>query len=181
MSAQENSPTTYGKQKFAIEKLFSCSQDVIVRPGLVIGNGGLVKEMINFIKKRKVVPLVNGGKQPIQTLYIDDLILAIDKIIEKNLQGSFTIAEPSAITYEKFYRDINYAFNLNAKFISVPYTLFYVAIAFADALKIQLAVSKDSLIGLKNLRVYEVEESLKKLEIEPISFQDSLQRICNTI
>lgn len=177
MSAQENSPTTYGKQKFAIEKLFNSAQDAVVRPGLVLGNGGLVKDMIDFIKRKKIIPLVDGGKQPIQTIYIDDLVLAIDKIFEKNIHGLFTIAANETISYNQFYKDICKAFNLNATFIYVPYRLFYAAISFADALKIQLAVSKDSLIGLKNLRVHEVEESLRKLGIEPRKLNQSLKMI----
>lgn len=177
MSAQEGSTTAYGQQKFAIEKLFSSSQDVIIRPGLVLGTGGLLKDMVEFIKKRKVIPLVSGGKQPIQTIYIDDLVWAIDKILEKNLKGIFTIAEQEAITYKEFYRELCLAFHLRARFISVPYTLFYVAVAFADALKIQLAVSKDSLVGLKNLKAHAVEESIKKVGIVPRNFRESLVEI----
>jgi nucleoside-diphosphate-sugar epimerase len=179
MSADENASSIYGKQKYEIEKLFNAGQDTIVRPGLVIGNGGLLKSMIKFIKNRKLIPLVSGGKQPVQTIYIDDLILALDKIIEKNLQGTFTIASPDVITYKEFYNEVCKAFNLNAKFISIPYRLFYTVIAFAEALKIELAVSKDSLKGLKNLRVHEVEDSLKKIEMHPRSIEIALQCLAN--
>lgn len=177
MSAQKDSPSIYGKQKFAIEKLFNSSQDVVVRPGLVIGNGGLVKDMIEFIKKRKVIPLVSGGKQPIQTIYINDLVLSVDKILEKNLKGTFTVSEPEAITYKQFYKEVCSVFNINAKFISVPYSLFYVAIVFADALRIHLAVSKDSLVGLKNLKAHEVKNTLAQIGISPKSYNESLLEI----
>ncbi len=177
MSAQENAPTIYGKQKFAIEKLFNSPQDIVIRPGLVIGNGGLIKDMIAFIKKRKVIPLINGGKQPIQTLYIDDLVLAIDKIVEKNINGTLTISESEPITYKQFYRELCSVFGFNVKFISVPYYLFYAAISFADALKMQLTVSKDSLVGLKNLKVHEVNNSILEIGFVPRNFKKGLRSL----
>ena len=54
MSSRPDALSDYGKQKFIIEKLFNTKEDVIIRPGLVLGDGALAKEIFTFIKKKKI-------------------------------------------------------------------------------------------------------------------------------
>jgi nucleoside-diphosphate-sugar epimerase len=65
------SPVTdsyYGKSKLAVEVFFK--DELIIRPALVLGNGGLFGRLQTQLKKTKYVPLLNGGKQIIQTILL---------------------------------------------------------------------------------------------------------------
>ena len=78
-SARSDALSAYGKQKHAVEALFSGPFDAVARPGLVIGNGGLFRRIADDLRTRRIVPLVGGGMQPLQTIHIDDLCAALER------------------------------------------------------------------------------------------------------
>src|SRR5215831_17467091 len=68
ISAHEAALSQYGKQKFLCEKLFDSAVDTIVRPALVLGHGGLFQRMSEYLQKGRRIPLIDGGRQPMQTV-----------------------------------------------------------------------------------------------------------------
>ncbi len=97
-SAHNSAESHYGKTKLECEKLIDLSTDVILKPGLVIGKRGLASELIKTIKKSSFFPLIGAGKQPIQTIYINDVCIIVEAVIEKKMSGLFYIAETNTIT-----------------------------------------------------------------------------------
>jgi len=61
MSAHDGAESVYGRQKLAIEQLFNTKKDISLRGGLIIGNGGIVKEMVMFMRSKHLVPLIGGA------------------------------------------------------------------------------------------------------------------------
>jgi len=166
LSAKESALSTYGKQKFAIEKLFNNKQDIIIRPGLVLGNGGLVGEMIKIIQSKHIIPLIEGGKQPIQVT--SPLIIAesIDLIINKNLTGDFNIASSETYMYKDFYRQLTTSAHTWAFMVPVPHKLLMTAFRTMRLLGINSGVSEDSLKGLKLIdKSVDTLPDLKKIGI----------------
>lgn len=56
ISANSYNSTRYGQEKLAAERLLRFYPHKIVRPGLVIGNGGLVARILNFVNRFPVLP-----------------------------------------------------------------------------------------------------------------------------
>ena len=77
-SAHEEAQSYYGRSKLELERLLSPETDVIIRSGLVIGRegNGLFHRMRDMVRGARVIPLFGGGKQPIQTIHVDDLCAA---------------------------------------------------------------------------------------------------------
>lgn len=177
ISSREDALSNYGKQKFAIEKLFNTDKDIVIRPGLVIGNGGLVKEMTEFIKRKGVVPLIGGGKQPIQTVAVDDLISFIDKALTNEFTGTITIAEQNSITYKEFYKALSNQINAKPVFIPMPFFIAEMILFVAKIIGMKLPVTGENLLGLKNNRYINTTEDLKKTGMEIKTYNESLKRI----
>lgn len=177
ISALQNAKTHYGKQKFYIEQLLDHNKDVIIRPGLVIGNGGLIKEMKDFIVKWKMVPLIDGGEQPIQSVHIDDLITAIYTCIQKELSGTFSIAEPDAVKYKDFYTSIFTGLGMKPRFIPIPYFILYLGTLLLNTIGIPSPISKESLLNVKNLKKIETNHSLETLGLKVSDYKSSLQSL----
>ncbi|MBI4851185.1 MAG: NAD(P)-dependent oxidoreductase [Acidobacteria bacterium] len=177
MSAQVEAESNYGKQKFALEKFFTQENDLVIRPGLVLGSGGLFGQMSSFIRKNPFIPLIDGGKQPLQTIFIDDLVLAIDRGIEKQISGNYTIAEPTAISYQEFYKALCEKLGVEAKFISVPYFLVDLGVTFFSLFKIKLPITKENLLGLKNLKYIDVKKDLNIFGLSVRNYKESLKNI----
>lgn len=177
MSAQPDALSNYGRQKYTIEQLFNTKNDVVVRPGLVLGNGGLLKSMTAFIKKNKIVPLIGGGNQPLQTLDVNELAIAIEKIIEKDLHGTFTVAETEPVTYKEFYKALCAVIRINALFIPLPYFITNITLHLLESMGLAKEISTENLLGLKNLKIQNTENDMNKVGIKISGYKDTLDRL----
>jgi nucleoside-diphosphate-sugar epimerase len=176
-SAHKDAVSHYGKTKMECEIEFDLSKDIILRPGLVIGKKGLAAEIIGRIKNSIYFPLIGGGSQPIQTIYIDDLYLVIESALEKKLNGLFYVAETEAISMKMFYEEI--ACLLNKKLIFIPFPLsflFFICKVF-ETFGIKLPVSSESVLGLKHLVKFDTTNDLNKLGITIKNYRESLIEI----
>ncbi|HEY3742719.1 MAG TPA: NAD(P)-dependent oxidoreductase, partial [Bryobacteraceae bacterium] len=61
-SAVPHARSEYGSTKYRVEQLFKDAGHTIIRPGLVIGLGGLFLRSTRPLRSARIVPLVNGGR-----------------------------------------------------------------------------------------------------------------------
>jgi len=81
--------SNYGISKFRIEKsIKKFNRIIIVRPGLVIGNGGVFKKIKKIARLLPVIPLPDGGKGIVSIVKIENLSEFILKIIKYNAQSN---------------------------------------------------------------------------------------------
>ena len=174
LSAHENAISIYGRQKQECERLFNTKRDCIVRAGIVMGDGGLYKQMSEHIRKGKRVPLIYGGKQPMQSIHIDDLCSIFDSIFEKDISGKYIAAEAEAIPYKEFFTEVGKKFNLKTKFINVPFFFLNLALIIAEAIRFKLPVARENVLGLKHMQSYETKRDLETLGVKIKTFKESL-------
>jgi nucleoside-diphosphate-sugar epimerase len=175
MSAHDEAVSVYGKQKLAVEEVFAEPNGVSLRSGLILGNGGIVKQMSDFIKSKHVVPLVDGGKQPLQVIGVYDLARVIDAAFAPKISGTFTVAHPRVYSYREFYEALGKQLNTKVYFVPVPFGLLLGAMRTINAMHLPLAVNEDSLWGLKKLRSADNKKDLKQLGVE----LDDLKEVLN--
>lgn len=176
-SAHKAAESHYGKTKLACEKLFDLSKDVVLKPGLVIGKKGLAADLINTINRASILPLIGGGKQPIQTIHVDDLCLIVEYAFEREKVGLYHVAEPEAITMKEFYQEIAKQLDQKVRFISFPLPLFHFICKVAEAIGFKLPVSSESVLGLKHLIKFDTKDDLKKLEITLKNCSESIEAV----
>ncbi|MCX6297321.1 MAG: NAD(P)-dependent oxidoreductase [Bacteroidetes bacterium] len=173
-SAHKDAVSHYGKTKMECEKAFDLSKDIVLRPGLVIGNKGLASEIIGRIKRSNLFPLIGGGSQPIQTIYIEDLYLVIESALEKNICGLFHVAETEAITMKMFYQEIASLLNKKIIFIPFPLSFLFFICKISEAIGAKLPVSSESVLGLKHLIKFDTKNDLNKFGITLKNHRESL-------
>ncbi len=168
-SAHEEAQSYYGRSKLELEKLFSLDRDVILRPGLVTGESGdgLYHRMCKMVQNSKVIPLFGGGRQPIQTVRVEDLCLAIQAALEKGLSGLFTIAHPRVFEMRQLLRSIADDLGKKPIFLPFPMAPALLALRLIEGLHIPFPVSSENLIGMKCLRATDTTEDWSRLGIQP--------------
>ena len=177
MSSHEEAISIYGKQKLTIEKAFSALKtSTIVRPGLIVGNGGIVKEMGDIMKSKHVVPVVDGGNQPLQIINVYDLATALYNILEKSLYGRFVVATSEVYKYKDFYKALAKHLDTKVLYIPVPYIALMSVFKVVALLPIKLGVGEDNLKGLKKLISMESASDLKKIGLKPLNLSEALAR-----
>ncbi len=171
------SPVTdsyYGKSKLAVETFFK--DDLIIRPALVLGNGGLFGRLKTQLSKTKFVPLLNGGKQIIQTILLEDLVESSIFLIENQAKGVFHIGHSEKVFYKDFI--LKTAQKLQKKLFFVPISVFLMKliVAFFQLLP-KPPINKDNLTGLLTSKYIDSTSEQNMMPKKWHSFEDSLEEI----
>jgi nucleoside-diphosphate-sugar epimerase len=174
-SAHPLATSQYGKIKTACENLCDPSKDVVLKSGLVLGNGGLFGKMVGSIRKSMFFPIVDGGRQPLQTIFIDDLCTVIEFCLNHDITGQFYVAETQPITYKIFISELAFLLRKRIFFIPVPYFAILGIVWIASQLRIPFPVNSDNVLGLKNLRNFDTKKDMDTFGLQPKNYKESLQ------
>lgn len=173
MSAHSGAESIYGKQKLAIEKLFKGPNCAVIRSGLIMGTGGMVGQMSAFMRSKHVVPLIGGGKQPLQVIAVYDLVNIIKIILTGKQTGTLTIATPEVYTYKTFYKTLSKHLGIVVVFVPVPLSALMGMTKLTTTLHLPISINQDNVLGLKNLRSAKTADDLQKLNVK----LDNLEQI----
>ena len=179
ISADPDSKAIYGRQKAEIEKIFLQDNGTAIRPGLILGNGGVFGKMKTYLQTKRNIPVFNGGTQPVQTVYVNDLAKAIEQIIVQQLSGVFTFCEHDPVHYREFYSELCRQIGVQPRFISIPYWVAGCLIACAKVIGITLPINRDNLEGLRNMKAHPSIEDAKRIGVIPEDYRSNLRRSLN--
>ena len=173
MAAHDAARSVYGRTKLEVEKELlrrGGERAAVVKPGTVIGDGGLVKSIQTLAAKLPALPLFYATKnRRLQTVWIDDLTDAIGKIVERTLAGEFAVADETGVTIREFYSGVAAGKTLVRCWGDGA----LMATAVAEWVGLKLPVSSDNLLGLKYLRHAPTAKTNQALGIRPRRFVQS--------
>ena len=177
MSARRDAANQYGRDKAAIAATFDGPGDLVIRAGLVLGHGGLFHRIRGFIATRRVVPLVGGGGQLIQTVFVEDLTAAIAAGLRLGLSGTLTVAEPEPVHFRELLAETARQMGVRVLFVPVPLRVVEWALRVAALFRLRLPVSADNLLGLGGARPADVREDLRRLGVSVRNYRESLHTL----
>jgi nucleoside-diphosphate-sugar epimerase len=180
MNAHAEAEAYYGRSKFTLEQQMDLSKDLVIRPGFIIGHGGAFHHLKESLLKTRIVPVFDGGRQILQTIYIDDLCQAIGLAVDKELTGLFVVAEPVGVEMCMFFRRVADYFNSRCILVPLPMRFTLNILQFMERLNIPFPLSSENLLGLKHLKYIPTAESLARIGMEVNSFEESL-RLVSTV
>ncbi len=119
-----NPITPYEKSKAKAESLVVEFQEMIpitiVRSALVFGPNKYWQSIIKLAGKN--FPVIGGGKQIWQTIYVDDLVSALAFVLNKKecIGETFVVAEQDKPTLRELYVEIRKGLNTSGKIKTMP-------------------------------------------------------------
>lgn len=158
VAARADARSMYGRDKFALESSLTDERELAIRPGLVLGDGGLFHRITSTVARGPIVPLVAGGHQLIHTVHVDDLTDAVAAAIEEGRSGRMTVAERAPVRFRDLLRETARQMHRRVLFVNVPADLVALVLLSAEKLGISLPVSRDNLIGLQTTELVEPDE-----------------------
>ena len=153
----------------------------IIRPGVIIGGGDVfLKRLLPIFKMSFFVPLFGDGTIKFQPVFIDDVSLAVEKIINNQTTGKniYELAGPRILEYKDFYNYISKCLNRTRVLVPVPLNLMKIIISFAEKTPFSPLTSEQLLLFEKDNILQNIDKSFKNLDINP---QDTLQITKNII
>jgi uncharacterized protein YbjT (DUF2867 family) len=176
----------YHRTKAQSEQLLKDSglQYAIVRPSLIVGRlagkreSKLVSRYMGFIKsKRKSVPIIDGGTNRVQPLFIGDLVTSLQKIIDSPSWKNSTIelGGPETVTMREFVERLMRVMEQEKDIKIVPVGLANFVASICEKFQDVPTISKDQVIlsGVDNVCS---ENSIFALaDGQPTSLDDALK------
>lgn len=162
-SAGKHAQSIYGRSKTIIEKNLARHPDVvIVRPGLVIGSGGVFGKIRQWVQKTSYVPLPDGGVFKVPTITIERLCIELINIMElREKRGEYNLFEFELKSLREIVENEGRAIGRVIKIINIPSSFIYVGLFVLDAFKIKKTINSDNLRGLLSNQKASHQSSLK--------------------
>lgn len=172
-SAHSRAQSLYGRSKYYLETRLDTRQDLIVRPGLILGNGSLFERMVALLEKNKLIPVFDGGKQLLQTIHLEDAVEAIHQAVINRVSGRIVLAEREGILMKDFLREIAKGLGRRPVFIPLPSGP---ALAAAKLLEqhVTLPVTSENLLGLRGMVYQDPGDIAERLGVRVRSVHESL-------
>jgi NADH dehydrogenase len=145
--------SAYHRTKWQSEDALRQSEiaHVILRPSLIVGrqvgrrDSKLVSRYIDLIHSRPAVPLLGGGNNSIQPIFIGDLVTAmIESIATDRYDGrAYELGGGEVMTMRQFVKALMTALEIEKPFLSVPLPLAGALAAVLEAVQDRPTVSID--------------------------------------
>jgi NADH dehydrogenase len=164
----------YGLTKSKLETIFS--KDLIIRPSLVLGDGGLYNKIQNQLKRLPIVPIFNKGQQTIQTIYIDDLVKSIVILIKNQKKGIYHISHSESIPYKNFMKIVGQSVQKKLLFVPIPIMVLKALIKILAWISYPL-INKDNLAGVINSKHINSLHDEQEIGFKWLDVKQSISRI----
>jgi NADH dehydrogenase len=174
-AARSESQAVYGRMKYQLETLFLQRGHTVVRPGLVIGNGGMFGRNLKTILHSPVIPLLDGGRDLIPVLAIQDFVRAMNTLVTERRTGVFNLFNPELVPMRTLVETITKAAGRRPWLLNVPLNLALRFLTTAEKLHIPFPAESDNVRSLKQSLPHVYQSDLDGLIARPCSFQAMIE------
>lgn len=167
-SAHERATSSYGRSKLTLERWMLERRFGVVRPGLIVGNGGLFAAIAGAVARLPVVPVPTGATPVIS---IGDAASAIATLVEREQPGLQRLFLPERVQLRELAREAARAQNKSRLIVPVPTTLAWSGAAIAAKVVSRFAGIEENLRGFRNNQRQPIESDLHELIANPDSLE----------
>jgi len=176
MAAHGDAVSVYGKTKYELEKLFGTGADAVIKPATIMGDGGVFQRTREMLRRLPVLPLFYADRR-LQTIWIEDACQALVRTVKRQLGGTLLLAHPAGTPMREFYQAIAALDGIALKTCPFPGDLALFGIRVLEKIGLHPPISSDNLLGIKYLRNFDPAWDLARLDLQPLSFAQSLARL----
>ena len=178
----KRSQAIYESEKYILK---NTTNSYIIRPGIIIGGEDkFLNNLLPIFKFSPIIPLFGKGEYKFQPVYVDDISIAINKIIINSERGNhiFEFVGNKTFTYRNFYELILSFLPYKRVIFPVPFFLISILVAllektsFSPINKEQLRLFKSNNTSLNlynkledlDINVQDIAEIVKKFVVKNI-------------
>lgn len=165
-SARPESKSEYGQIKYGLENFFIRQNQPVIRPGLVLGRGGLFGRMARAVKSYPAVPLIDGGRCPVPIISIQALCQVVGKVLESPTPRVYQAFQQEMVSLRQLLQEVKRQSGARCLFLNIPSFLPLTLLKTLEALHIPFPINSDRITGLKEFQAISLPSSLAQLGIQ---------------
>lgn len=148
-SAGPQATSLYGRTKSAIEKRTAGVPGVVIlRPGLVLGEGGIYGRMQKFVKLSPIVPLPDGGRGMMPVITVERLCsFTLEIASSPTSLPEYNLFSKELFTLKQVVQNAAKVTNRSVWILPVPSVLVLFGLRVAATMRVPLPVKADNLEG----------------------------------
>ena len=173
----ERSKAILQSEKYIQKNLIN---SIIIRPGVIIGGGDqFLKSLTSLFKMTFFVPLLGNGLSKFQPVFIDDVSMAINNIIESDLLKHYIyeIVGSDIFTYKEFYNYLAMCMNKTRVFVPVPFQLAKIAVSIMEKISFSYLSSEQLKLFERDNISSNNHKKLEDLKIFPQDIREITKKI----
>jgi nucleoside-diphosphate-sugar epimerase len=174
-SAKPGSGSEYAEIKHQLQEFFVAQQQPVIRPGLVLGDGGLFGRMMKMVKSLPLMPLLDGGKHFVPIVSIQTLAEVAARVLRKPEPRIYNIFQPQQIRLVDMLREIKQQLRTVCLFVPVPSILPLLVLKTIELLHIPFPVKSANITALKENQALDLPSHLPELKLEDLSLREIVQ------
>jgi NADH dehydrogenase len=189
LGAKQEARSEYHRTKWQAESILRQSNlpVVFLRPSLLVGrtvglrDSKLVNRYRLLIQSKRFVPLIDGGRNKIQPLFIADMVHAARRAIEQHAGQTgaaapvFELGGANVVSMAQFVQALMDSMRIQKRLISIPPGLAKVLAIPAELLQPTPTVSRDQVILATTDNICVQNDIWTHFQIEPQSLELSLK------
>jgi len=174
-SAKPGSGSEYAEIKFQLERFFVAQGQPVLRPGFVLGDGGLFGRMMVMIKRLPVMPLLDGGRYRVPIVAIRTLAEATLQVLRQPEPEVFNVFQRELVRLVDMLREIRKSVKTTCWFVPVPSVLPLAALKTLEFLHIPFPVKSASITALKENQALDIPSSLARMRLVEVPLQEMVR------
>ena len=177
LSARADAAADYGRSKFAIEQQIAGADVIIVRPGTIVGPGGVFGRMCDLVRKYPVLPLVGGGHEKMYLISVSDVCRALSLILTRPSPAEFNLYYAETPMLRQVLSELSSVLGRRRVFLPVPARVLLVGLTVANAVGLRPGVDRDNLRGFRKSQIQIHASNLSSLISNPQTVQQAIAGI----
>lgn len=153
LSAAAVPPTDYGRAKRDLEEPFLAGGGIVIRLGLVIGNGGVFGRMIDAVRRSRILPLLDGGRTAVHVVnprFLAEVVTRALSTPDDFAGRVWHIHQPGEHSLGDVMRSIRTHARASCRFVSIPSGLvLWPVVALEKLTPVRLPLSSTNIRGLR--------------------------------
>jgi nucleoside-diphosphate-sugar epimerase len=147
-SARADVLSEYGNTKHRIERMFLDGGETVLRPGLVVGNGGLFARQRTALLRTTVVPVIGDGSLPTAVISIRHFLDATEAAMVRGEPGVYGLFYDERPSMRQFVRAIKTHAGQRSVILPLPVSVAKVLVRLGRALGLNVPVDPDQIEAL---------------------------------
>ena len=174
-SAHSAAVSEYGRSKLALQRRFLDSDLEVVRPGLVIGAGGLFARLFAAVRAYPAVPVVGGRRTQVPVIALRDLVGAMATVVEERRHGIVQLFDARLAHLRDLLATIRDVARSRTLLVPVPFFALVMPLRIAERAGLRLSVGSESFAALRVNRDRMEHSDLTTLIRSPMSLDEMVK------